>query len=98
MTYSEAKALLDEIAARNTAAKGSLRTSKQVATNTKAQLDAMPAQYATVIAEIQADAAANPTDKAWEVAGAEASQLTADFVALKATAGDMVTALAGFDV
>jgi len=98
MTYSEAKALLDEIAGKNTAAKGSLRTSKQVATNTKAQLDAMPAQYSAVIDEIQVDAAANPTDKLLEMAGAEAAHLAADFVALKATAADMVTALAGFDV
>ncbi len=98
MTYSEAKAYLDEIAGKNKAAKASLRTAKQGATNVKAVLDAMPGQYASVVSDINAAAAANPGDPAWEVAEAEAAQLTADFVALQSTADDMVTALAGFDV
>ena len=98
MTYSEAKAYLDEIADKNKAAANSLRVVKTGATNVKSVLDAMPAQYAQVVTDIEAEAAANPGDKAWEVAEAEAAQLSADFVALQSTADDMVTALAGFDV
>lgn len=98
MTYSEAKAYLDEIAAKNKAAKDSLRTAKQGATNVKALLGGMAAQYGPVVTAINAEAAANPNDKAWEVAGAEAAQMVADFGALSTTAGEMVTALESFEV
>ena len=98
MTYSEAKAYLDEIAAKNTSAKGSLRTAKLGVTNVKSLLDAMPAQYGQVVTDINAAATANPDDKAWQVAAAEAAQLTADFGTLQSTAGDMVTALESFEV
>ena len=98
MTYSEAKAYLDEIAAKNTSAKGSLRTAKLGVTNIKSLLGAMPAQYAQVVTGINAAAAANPDDKAWQVAAAEVAHLVADFTTLQTTAGDMVTALESFEV
>ena len=98
MTYSEAKAYLDEIAAKNKAAKDSLRTAKQGATNVKALLGGMATQYGPVVAAINTAADANPTDKAWELAKAEAAQMVTDFGNLSTAANDMVTALAGFDV
>ena len=98
MTYSEAKAYLDEIAAKNTAAKQSLRTNKAGVTNVKAVLATMPAQYASVIADIAVGLAAAPADRAWQVADAEAKQMVADFVALQSTAGEMVAALESFEV
>ena len=94
MTYSEAKAQLDEIAAKNTARANDIRVAKTGPTNIKAALDAMPAQYTQGIANINAEADANPTNAAWQAAKAEAALLAADFLALQATAGEMVTALA----
>jgi len=98
MTYSETKACLDEIAGKNAAAANSLRVVKNGATNVKAVLDAMPAKYASALAEIAADAAGNPDDQAWQTAAAEALLLTADFLAHQTTAGAMVTALEPFEV
>ena len=98
MTYSEAKAYLDEIAAKNKAAKDSLRVVKSGAVNTKSLLDGMQAQYGPVVAAIVAKADANPGNEAWQVAAAETGLLVADFGALKTTAGEMVTALAPFNV
>jgi len=96
MTYSEAKALLDEIAAKNTARGNGLRIVKAGATNEKAALDAMPAQYAPVLADIAAAAAAAPGNQAWQTAAAEALLLRDDFLAHQTTADAMVAALAPF--
>jgi len=98
MTYSDAKAYLDEIAAKNKSAKDSLRVVKSGAANTKAMLASMQTQYAQVVSGIADAAAANPDDKAWQVADAEVLLVVADFVALKTTASEMVTALEPFEV
>jgi len=98
MTYSEAKAYLDEIAAKNKAAANSLRVVKAGASNVKSLLDGMQAQYGAVVTAITDEAVANPGNEAWQVAAAETGLLVADFGALKITAGDMVTALASFEV
>ena len=98
MMYSEAKAYLDEIAAKNKAAKDSLRVVKTGATNVKSLLAGMQAQYGPAVAAIVAEAAANPGNEAWQVAAAETGLLVADFGALKTTAGEMVTALEPFEV
>ena len=97
MTYSEAKAQLDEIAAKNKAAKDSLRVSKSGVSSVKSLLDAMPAQYGQVVADINTAAAKIPDDKAWQVAAAEVAQLVADFGNLQTTAAEMKSALTTFE-
>ena len=98
MTYSETKALLDEIAAKNTARANDLRVVKAGATNVKSALDAMPARYTQAVTDINAEAGANPTDAAWQASKAEVALLVDDFLALQTTAGEMVTVLESFEV
>ena len=98
MTYSEARANLNEIAAKNMAAGDSLRVVKMGASNALAVLDGMQAQYGPIVAAIKAEADNNTGDPAWTVAAAEADLVVADFLAHNSTAGDMVDALDEFDV
>tara|TARA_Y100000310_G_scaffold251275_1_gene257730 strand:- start:37 stop:333 length:297 start_codon:yes stop_codon:yes gene_type:complete len=98
MTYSEAKAYLDEIATKNKSARDQLRMSKNMVANTKALLDAMPAMYSSVIADIDTASASSPNDGAWKVAKAELAQLVSDFIALQNVADQIKTALSSFDV
>ena len=98
MTYSEVKAYLNEIAAKNTARANDLRVVKSGATNVKAALDAMPGQYAQVLADIADTAAMKPDDQAWQTAAAEALLLKDDFLAHRTTADAMVAALEPFEV
>ncbi len=98
MTYSKARAYLNEIAGKNTAAADSLHVVKAGAANVESMLAAMAAQYGPVVADIAAEAAANSGDEAWQVAAAEALLMVADFGDLKDTAGDMVLALDPFNV
>lgn len=54
----------------------------------------LPTTYATVISTIDAGAAANPTDAAWQTAKAEKDLHVGDFAALKAVVQAAVDALA----
>ena len=98
MTYSEAKAYLDEIASKNKAVRDQLRMSKTMVNTTKGQLDAMPATYASVITDIDAASASNPNDDAWKLAKAESAQLVSDFIALQNLSDQIKTALSSFDI
>ena len=63
-----------------------------VACNTT--LGAMPTTYGAVIADVDAGAAANPADVAWQNAKAEKDLFVLNFQALKATVQAAVDALA----
>lgn len=92
-TYTEIKTALDEIAERAT--QNSKRVAQAKATLSAAQGDlaAMATVYATVVADLNAAATANPSNAAWQAAKAEKDQLVADFQALKATVDALVTAV-----
>jgi hypothetical protein len=98
MTFSGAKAILDEIATKNKMAKDSLRTSKIGVSNTKSLLGSMAVQYASAITEINTAADAEPTNPAWLAAKAEAALMVDDFIELNTIADAMVAALDSFEV
>ena len=92
-TYSEIKAMLDEVAERIRANAKRLARARGDIEAAEADLAAIPAQYADVLADLDAAAQANPADAAYQTAKAERDLLTAEFNALKSNATAMKDAL-----
>ena len=66
---------------------------KAVLAQAQADLLAMQSAYSTIISDLNAAAAANPGDAAWQAAKAEKDQMVADFQALKTEIDALVTAI-----
>lgn len=94
-TPSECRIVLGEVAIIiNKHRKGAASLDGTLAT-AEAELNGLPNTYAEWIAEINAQAAANPDDAAWEGMKAELALFTAEFQDLKAAIAAMRAALAG---
>ena len=94
-TYTETKATLDEIAQRSESNRKRLEQAKGQVAAALSDLSGMAAAYGAFITQLNADAAANPTDDAWKLAKSEKNQLVSDFQALDARAEAMNTAITG---
>lgn len=96
-TFSEIKAMLNEVAARIAANRARLARARGEIETAEADLAAIPSQYATILTDLIAAAQANPDDSAYQTADAERDLLTAEFNALEADATAMKAALAALD-
>lgn len=92
-TFTETKMALDEIAERTTQSMKRRDQAKAMLTTAQSDLVAMQSAYTTIISELNAAAAANPGDAAWQGAKAEKDQMVADFQALKTEIDALVTAV-----
>jgi hypothetical protein len=91
-TYTQTKATLDEIAVKSETQRKSLVNARSAVASVEAALQTMQNQYSAFIAEVEADALANPADPAWQAAKAEKDRLVADFLAVQAKAQAIITA------
>ena len=94
-TYATMKAALDEIAQRINENQGRLDGARQQVATAEAQLAGMPAQYAPIVADLDAAAAAAPSNTAIQVAKQEKDLLVAEFQALKTKAIAIKAAIDG---
>lgn len=92
-TFTQTKATLDEIAERSEQNRKRLEQAKGLLTAAQADLAAMTTTYGAFVTQLNADAAAAPSDVAWETAKAEKDQLVPDFSDLQTRADGMVTAV-----
>jgi len=93
ISYTEAKATLDDIAERSESNRKRLVSAINQIAAAQGDLAAMPGAYSSVIAEIDAQASANPTDPAWENVKAAKDLMVTDFQAVKANADALKTAV-----
>lgn len=80
--FSVHKSKLDEIANRIQTERARLARIRSDAVSASANLNSMGTEYGPTIAEINADAAANPTSEARQHNASEAAELVAEFQAL----------------
>lgn len=92
-TYTQTKAALDEIAARTEANRKRLEQAKILIGTADSDLGGMGSAYGAIVADIDANAAANPSDPAWIAAKAEKDLMVSDFQALKSRAAALKTAV-----
>ena len=95
VTYTEAKATLDDIAVRSENNRKRLEQAKSLIQQAESDLTSMSTVYSTFVADLDAAATANPTDDAWQTAKAEKDQMVADFQSLKTRSTNMKTAVDG---
>ena len=93
LTFTEAKTALDEIADRSTQNSKRLANAKTLLAQAQSDLAAMPGTYSSIISDINAEAAANPSDDAWTLAKAEKDQMVSDFQALKTEVDAVIAAV-----
>lgn len=91
-TFTETKATLDEIAARTTANIKRDQQARLQLVTAQADLAAMVTAYSGFSTQLDADAAANPTDPAWQNAKAEKDQMLADFQVEKTRVDALIVA------
>lgn len=94
-TYTEIKTALDEIAERSTLNMNRRDQARNTLLQAQQDLLAMQSNYSAVITSLNAQAAANPDDAAWQAAKAEKDQMVSDFQALKAEIDALITAIGG---
>lgn len=94
-TFTETKATLDEIAQRSEANRKRIEQAKGQITQALSDLNSMNTAYSAFVTQLNADAAANPSDAAWINALAEKNELVSDFQALKTRAESIDTAITG---
>lgn len=93
MSFTTVKNGLDEIAERSAANSKRVTQAKALLLQAQADLNAMASAYLDMVSEINSEAAANPSDVAWQGAKAEKDQLVSDFQALKSEVDALVTAV-----
>ena len=91
-TYSEIKAALDEIARQTSLNKAMIARARKSLIDAQYNLNAMQTTYSGVVSDINQAAIDNPTDQAYLLAKSEKDKLVVDFTALKAHAGNLITA------
>lgn len=94
-TFTTTKVTLDEIAGKTANFENRVNNLLTLATALETQLLQMQTDYSPFSTELDADAAANAGDAAWDAAKAEKDKLQAEFVALKNRASAIVTAITG---
>lgn len=92
-TFSERKVALDEIATRIRTNAKRLADAKNQATVAESDLTAMATVYTTIVADINADATANPSNSAYTTMKAEKDVMVAEFTTLKTLATNVKTAI-----
>lgn len=95
IVYSQAKTTLDEIAGRIESNRKRVQNAEALLSAAVADLTAMTSFYAGFVTDLDALAAANPTDTAIQTAKSEKDQLVGDFNALKTDAQAKLTAVQG---
>lgn len=94
-TYTETKATLDDIATRSESNRKRLEQARTLIAQADADLAAMPGVYSGFASQLDADAAANSGDAAWQTALAEKDAMVADFQALRSRATALLAAYDG---
>lgn len=94
-TYTQAKATLDEISTRSEANRKRLEQARQLIVTAESDLAAMATAYGTFVTDLDAAAAANPSDPAWQAAKAEKDLMVVDFNTIKTRATALKTAYDG---
>jgi len=97
-TYAQIKQALDEIAQRINTNRGTLDAAATQIASAEAQLAGMPAQYGSLLADLDAALVADPDNEALATAVAEKELLVAEFTALQAEATAMKDALAAVEI
>ena len=81
-SFAEIKHSLNEVADRIRANQGTINTAKSSVNSAVSNLTDMAADYSQLVADIDAEAAANPTSEAWQLAQNEKDILVAESVSL----------------
>lgn len=92
-TYTQTKAVLDEIAERSEANRKRKLQAVSLLQQAQADLNAMGEYYSSFATQLATDAQNNPSDPAWQAAKAEIDLMVIDFVALKTEVDALVTAV-----
>lgn len=93
LTFTQAKATLDEIAQRSERNRKGLQAGRDTIARHGGDLTQMEADYTAAVQDINATAAANPTDETWQAVKREQDKMVADFNALKTKSVAMLTAV-----
>jgi hypothetical protein len=94
-TFSEIKAVLDEIALRNEQNRKRMEQAKTMLSQAEADLISMVTVYSNFVAAVDAAATANPDIDAFQIAKSEKGELVSDFQALKTRATNLIAAVDG---
>lgn len=92
-TYTQAKAVLDEIAARSEQNRKKLDQAKAVIVAADNDLGSMASAYYAFVSDLNALATANPDDAAIQAAKTEKDAMVTDFQALKTVSAGLRTAI-----
>lgn len=92
-SFSQIKTGLDAISGRISGARARLADVKAGAQFVSSDLQNLGTEYATLITDINAAAAAAPSDVSLQNAKAEAAQLTAEFQAIRTVANAVIAAI-----
>ena len=92
-TFADVKHKLDEIAEQIRNRQSGINQARSKIDTTVESLTSMVSVYADVISEIEAQATANPTNQAWQLAKSEKDILVSEFQALKTTAEALKAAM-----
>lgn len=92
-TFAEAKAALDDISTVITQRRKSIANLLNEATQSESALTALQADYIGIIADINANLTANPSDPAYVNQKAEKDLLVSEFMSLKTKATSVKNAI-----
>lgn len=95
VTFTQAKNTLDAIAARSDRNRRRVAQARTLLNEAASDLAAMPAAYSGFVSDLNAAAAANPSDEAWQHALSEKNHMVADFQALRTEVDALVAAIEG---
>lgn len=93
LSYTQTKSTLDLIADQSENARESLVNLTAELNNTISVLNDLETNYTTFVAEVDTTATANSGDPLWQNIKAEKDKIVADFIAVRTTANNMLTAL-----
>ena len=94
-TFAEAKTALDDISSVISSRRKELKSILQQATINVAALAALQTDFAALLADVNANLAANPADVAYQQQKAEKDLLVQEFLALKVVATAIRDAIDG---
>lgn len=93
VTFTQAKATLDEIADRSENNRKRLAQARALIATALSDLVTMPTAFGDFIAELDAAAATNPDNEAWQLIKAEKDLMVADFLVLRSEAQSLNAAV-----
>ena len=97
-SFNDAKTTLDDLSQIILGQKRQLQKAKAMITDSVNTLSGLPTTYGSIITYINTQAAANPSDPAWQNTKAEKDLIVAAYQALNTTATAMQTDLSNDDV